>query len=83
MQLKPIIKAIKSELSKAITKHPNFDYGHGKHYALTVLMEEVGEVAAELQNNNYKSAFREMAQVAAVSIRFMNYLLKNHGDKIK
>lgn len=62
------------EYHHACKKHRTVDGGKGPHSAMSVLTEEVGEVAKALNEGDTQQAIKELGQVAAVSMRFIELL---------
>ncbi len=57
------------ELAHARSKHPVF--AKDRNHALALLMEEVGEAAAAINDDDGAGARKGLAQVAAVCVRFL------------
>ena len=68
------LKKIQEAYDQAIQKHPVFDEGKGVFQGVSVLVEEVGEVAMALNDGNRDHAVAELYQVIAVCLRFVDYL---------
>lgn len=71
---RPIVQAVFAERIRQNALHPNFP----AEIQLAVLMEEVGEVASELQALpvDRKHLISELIQVAAVALRMVEALRK-------
>ena len=65
---------IQLEYQYACQKHNDVDRGEGAYSALSTLAEEVGEVAKALNDGDKDHAIKELAQVGAVCIRFIEML---------
>ncbi len=80
-EYKPIINDLIDELTYAIEKHPRF--ATNDHEALSILMEEVGEVAKDV-NDKKDSEFidKELLQVAAVSIRHIKMIRDKKQNEV-
>ena len=63
------VQLILTELENARKKHP--DFTNNPFLQLSILVEEVGEVAKDLNDKELQKAVKEMAQVAAVIIRMI------------
>ncbi|MEG1925840.1 MAG: hypothetical protein RR415_08830 [Ruthenibacterium sp.] len=61
-----VLKIIRTEFEKAKAKHPDFSDN-----PLAVLVEEVGEIATALQNGDAENLKQEIAQTAAVCVRWL------------
>lgn len=72
MDIIDIFNAIYKERVKQDIKHPNFP----KDLRMEVLVEEVGEVAKDLQEKNAENLKYELIQVAAVAVRWIEHLEK-------
>lgn len=70
------IDEIVSELEAAVAKHPQFtNTSQGAEFqAISILTEEVGELAQAVNDGSITEARREAAQVGAVVIRLLNLL---------
>ena len=66
------LKKIQEAYDHAIQKHPVFDEGKGLYYGVSVLAEEVGEVAQALNDGDRNHAVDEIYQVIAVCLRLIN-----------
>ena len=64
---------VADEISKAVIrakeKHPHF--ASNENEAMMILMEEVGEAAQALNDNNKAKAREEMLDVIAVCVRYL------------
>ena len=65
---------VKNELKRAISLHG--DNPKEPHAMMSVLIEEVGEVAKALNDNDLNEALTELVQVATVAYRLYNILYK-------
>lgn len=65
-----IIGGILSERVRQDHLHPDFP----EEKRLAILMEEVGEVATALQNNDLSNLKDELIQVAAVCVRWIEQI---------
>lgn len=70
MHPKNIVTAILSERLRQDRIHPDNDLGD----YLSILMEEVGEVARAIQLNDIDNLKEELIQVSAVCMRWMEEL---------
>jgi NTP pyrophosphatase (non-canonical NTP hydrolase) len=70
-----IDKQIHKALEHAETKHPKFCLNIFQ--AVSILTEEVGEVAKAINDNQFENAIHELYQVIAVSIRFIKHMEKD------
>ena len=66
-----VLARIQAAYDHAIKKHPVFDDGKGIFYGVSVLIEEVGEVAQALNDGNRDHAVDEIFQVIAVCLRLI------------
>lgn len=69
---------LEKEYDHACKKHPVFDQGNGPFFSVSILTEEAGEVAKALNDGNTQHAMKELAQTAAVCLRFIDFL---RGEK--
>ena len=67
-----VLNKIQAAYDHAIQKHPLFDEGKGLYFGVSVLLEEVGEVAMSLNDGNRDHAVAELYQVIAVCLRLIN-----------
>jgi NTP pyrophosphatase (non-canonical NTP hydrolase) len=67
-----IFEEINQERSFQNEKHPHFPMDNGAR--LAILVEEVGEVAKDIQEKNRKNLRLELIQVAAVAVRWIEAL---------
>jgi NTP pyrophosphatase (non-canonical NTP hydrolase) len=58
-------------------KHIAFDVGCSNETRLAMLMEELGEVARGLQNNDWRNLKEELVQVAAIATSWVARLEQN------
>ena len=70
MTEKTALEIVALELEKAKSKHPKFPYRYADR--LSIIMEEVGELAAAINDGeNKKRLIEEAAHVAVTAIRFI------------
>lgn len=72
------ISMIIDELQKAEVKHDNT--GCSLFEWVSILTEEVGEFAQAINDKDYTNAETEAAQIGAVSMRILKYLIANRPD---
>jgi NTP pyrophosphatase (non-canonical NTP hydrolase) len=70
-----IFEAINAERARQNKKHPEFQ----KELRMAVLAEEVGEVGTALQTGDLENLREELTQVAALAVRWLEYIDKE-GD---
>jgi NTP pyrophosphatase (non-canonical NTP hydrolase) len=58
-------------------QHVAFDVGCSNETRLAMLVEEIGEVARALQDNNWKNLKEEIVQVAAIATSWVARLEEN------
>jgi NTP pyrophosphatase (non-canonical NTP hydrolase) len=74
MTEKTALEIVALELGKAKSKHPKFPYRYADR--LSIVMEEVGELAAAINDEeNKKRLIEEAAHVAVTAIRFIESVL--------
>lgn len=69
-----IITGIMAQYAHAVEKHPVFDAGRGIFHCVSILLEEAGEVAQAVNDGHLDHAVLELEQVAAVCIRFVEWI---------
>lgn len=67
---------VEREYSLACIKHPGFS-GGSIDRALTLMVEEVGEVAEAIKDGSIVELETEIAQVAAVCLRMLELVMKS------
>lgn len=78
-----ILRQINTERERQDAKWGTDDaFGGSMHIAMTVLTEEVGEVARAIQADDIDNIEEELVQVAAVAVRWLEEIHKKCRGKI-
>lgn len=69
---------LEHEYDRALLQHPE-EWSESMEECLPLIVQEVGELAAEINNGNEFGAMEEAAHVAVTCIRFVEMLAKRNS----